>query len=202
MSRLWVDLWLAFGLAKVWVCHRLRSGQSIQGLEAIQMARLVSPRWAHFDCPWNPLTDGIILCDLLRKADNAVDHHFILVLVLYVFEGALLFDAETGQYRLEWHDTKRLESTLSVKNRSMELSELVRYEGRLFAFCYLAKGKAVRCGAIVRLVAGAHVLQIDFKIGSMLCPWRRYHGSGIWNLSRRLPSYPETHTLRWQWKIY
>ncbi|CAK9029708.1 unnamed protein product [Durusdinium trenchii] len=53
----------------------------------------------------------------------------------WFLRGALLFDAQTGQYRLEWLDTKRLESTLSVKNRSMELSELVRFEGRLFAFC-------------------------------------------------------------------
>ncbi|CAJ1350384.1 unnamed protein product [Effrenium voratum] len=42
---------------------------------------------------------------------------------------------EGDGYRLEWTDTKKLESSLSVKNRSMELSELVRYQGRLFAFC-------------------------------------------------------------------
>ena len=52
--------------------------------------------------------------------------------------GALTFESGTGLYRLDWFNTTRLESTLSVKNRSMELSELVRYEGRLFAFCILA----------------------------------------------------------------
>ena len=45
---------------------------------------------------------------------------------------------EGDGYRLEWTDTKKLESSLSVKNRSMELSELVRYQGRLFAFCRFA----------------------------------------------------------------
>ena len=39
-------------------------------------------------------------------------------------------------YSVRWSAAQRLESSLSLKNRSMELSELVRYEGRLFAFCH------------------------------------------------------------------
>ena len=58
--------------------------------------------------------------------------------------GALTFRPETGFYKIDWSNTTRLESTLSVKNRSMELSELVRYEGRLFAFCVLARPKQLR----------------------------------------------------------
>lgn len=67
--------------------------------------------------------------------------------------GALTFRPETGFYKIDWSNTTRLESTLSVKNRSMELSELVRYEGRLFAFCDIT-------GVVFEVdAAGSHAVQ-------------------------------------------
>lgn len=49
-------------------------------------------------------------------------------------KGTLMMDQKG--YSVRWSAAQRLESSLSLKNRSMELSELVRYEGRLFAFCH------------------------------------------------------------------
>eukprot|EP00930_Biecheleria_cincta_P015808 TRINITY_DN13059_c0_g1_i1.p1 TRINITY_DN13059_c0_g1~~TRINITY_DN13059_c0_g1_i1.p1 ORF type:complete len:362 (-),score=68.65 TRINITY_DN13059_c0_g1_i1:61-1146(-) len=40
-----------------------------------------------------------------------------------------------GGYQVEWHSTDRLETMLSAKNRSMELSDLIRYDGKLLAMC-------------------------------------------------------------------
>eukprot|EP00931_Biecheleriopsis_adriatica_P047661 TRINITY_DN27497_c0_g1_i1.p1 TRINITY_DN27497_c0_g1~~TRINITY_DN27497_c0_g1_i1.p1 ORF type:complete len:398 (-),score=87.48 TRINITY_DN27497_c0_g1_i1:96-1139(-) len=49
--------------------------------------------------------------------------------------GVLRFSPETGRYRIEWLQTDKLENIIAVKNRSMELSELVRFDGKLFAMC-------------------------------------------------------------------
>ena len=38
-------------------------------------------------------------------------------------------------YKIEWGETKKLESSMSIKNRSMELSELVAFEHLLLAVC-------------------------------------------------------------------
>lgn len=53
--------------------------------------------------------------------------------------GTLSFHPTAGSggspWRIRWGATEKLESTLAVKNRSLELSELVRYNGQLLAVC-------------------------------------------------------------------
>mmetsp|Transcript_88922 Transcript_88922/g.226285 ORF Transcript_88922/g.226285 Transcript_88922/m.226285 type:complete len:398 (-) Transcript_88922:63-1256(-) len=77
--------------------------------------------------------------------------------------GSLVFEpgaasSAGGRWRIEWRPgTQRLESGLAAKNRSLELSELVRFGGRLLTVCdstglvfevSLAKGKAFQRTAL------------------------------------------------------
>lgn len=130
------------GISQVWVCSGLWFGQSIQRLEAVQMACLVSSRWATSNCIQLYTWTGCI--ELVYGRDLLVGFPSWLWPFFTKPWGALTFRRETGFYKIDWSNTTRLESTLSVKNRSMELSELVRYEGRLFAFCLLACPKQLR----------------------------------------------------------
>lgn len=55
-----------------------------------------------------------------------------------VQHGVLRFDpagAEGGRWWVEWRGVDRLESKIAVKNRSLELSEVVRFNGELLAVC-------------------------------------------------------------------
>ncbi|CAE8658429.1 unnamed protein product, partial [Polarella glacialis] len=44
-------------------------------------------------------------------------------------------EGSRARYTIEWLGTDKLETMISVKNRSMELSDLVMYDGKLFAMC-------------------------------------------------------------------
>jgi len=51
--------------------------------------------------------------------------------------GVLRWSPSEGKerYSIEWLDTKKLTSVLAVKNRSMELSDIINFNGKLLAMC-------------------------------------------------------------------
>jgi len=58
----------------------------------------------------------------------------------FVRRGSLLFEpaatpGTASRWRIEWRGTDRIESTIAAKNRSLELSELIRFNGQLLAVC-------------------------------------------------------------------
>jgi soluble calcium-activated nucleotidase 1 len=54
--------------------------------------------------------------------------------ISYLKKGRLTRHAATGNYSVQWESEVKLTSLHSFKGRGMELSELIRYDGRLLAF--------------------------------------------------------------------
>lgn len=72
---------------------------------------------------------------LITDLDKASRHPSKQTWHAWFRRGALRFETGAGRYHLDWLHTSKLESSLSFKNRSMELSELVRFQEHLLAMC-------------------------------------------------------------------
>jgi len=72
---------------------------------------------------------------LITDLDKASRHPSKLTWHAWFRRGALRFETAAGRYHLDWLHTSKLETSLSFKNRSMELSELVRFQEHLLAMC-------------------------------------------------------------------
>ena len=53
----------------------------------------------------------------------------------YFKRGTLIRNKHTGNYTVKWGEVTLLKSHTATKNRSMELSELVKYRNLLLAIC-------------------------------------------------------------------
>eukprot|EP00933_Yihiella_yeosuensis_P002923 TRINITY_DN10511_c0_g1_i1.p1 TRINITY_DN10511_c0_g1~~TRINITY_DN10511_c0_g1_i1.p1 ORF type:complete len:367 (-),score=56.04 TRINITY_DN10511_c0_g1_i1:72-1172(-) len=55
----------------------------------------------------------------------------------FLKRGVLRRTGEAGRnsYKIEWLGTDKLETMIAAKNRSMELSDIISYDGKLLAFC-------------------------------------------------------------------
>lgn len=102
-----------------------------------------------------------IVADLDKKSRHPTKFEWHSFLKL----GTLRRKHPADNFTVEWSSTKLLTSTTATKNRSMELSALVNFEGKFFAFCdYTGSIMRIREG---RVFPRQNIVSGDGKTTSM-----------------------------------